>query len=141
MENDAPLVIAEEGSSGVWTFTLNSPANRNAMGPALAAALTEAMQNALASEAKAVFLQAAGPVFCAGADLKAPPDSTAVPEILGLVSESPIPWVVCVDAPAVGAGAILAGLAVVTIAGEAAWFLMPEIDNVGRFPIGVRWLT
>jgi enoyl-CoA hydratase/carnithine racemase len=109
------------------------------MSAALAQALAQAADRSRLADGKAIFLRAAGPVFCAGADLKNP-DSDAVPAILALVRDSAVPWIACVEGPAVGAGAILAGSCLVTIASESASFLLSEIDRVGQFPIGVRWL-
>ncbi len=55
---------------GVATITLDSPANRNALSRRLVAELNEALDRAEADTARVVVLGHAGPVFCAGADLK-----------------------------------------------------------------------
>lgn len=141
MTRDAPVIAHEQQRGGIWTFTLNSPGNRNAMSTALTKGLVEAYKVAAQSGAKAIFLRSSGPAFCSGADLRQP-QSGAVDEALQLVAESPVPWVACVEGPAVGAGAALAGLCVVGIVSTDAWFALPEIDKLGRFPVGVsRWLA
>ena len=67
--SEAPLVRYEV-SRGVATLTLDSPRNRNALSRALVTQLLERL-TAISTDAevRAVVLAAAGPAFCAGADL------------------------------------------------------------------------
>ena len=56
---------------GVATITLDSPHNRNALSRQLVGELRAHLDTALADgSARAILLQATGPAFCAGADLK-----------------------------------------------------------------------
>ena len=55
----------------VATVTLDSPANRNALGRALTGQLLDALEAAGADDgARVVLLRSAGPVFCSGADMR-----------------------------------------------------------------------
>jgi enoyl-CoA hydratase/carnithine racemase len=63
------LDIQEQG--GVMRLTLNRPERLNALNPALATALRECFQGLYRrKDVRVVILQAAGPNFCAGLDLK-----------------------------------------------------------------------
>ena len=62
---------------GVATITLDSPANRNALGRALLADLATALDRATAADVRVVVLTHTGPAFCAGADLKERSSGTA----------------------------------------------------------------
>ena len=56
---------------GVATITLDSPQNRNALSRQLVSELRGHLETSLAdSGTRAILLQATGPAFCAGADLK-----------------------------------------------------------------------
>ena len=66
---DAPLLVAVD-ARGVATLTLNRPAKRNALSPALIDALSDAAARLAADEAvRVVVLTGAGDSFCAGGDL------------------------------------------------------------------------
>jgi 2-(1,2-epoxy-1,2-dihydrophenyl)acetyl-CoA isomerase len=70
--SDSPLLV-ETTPSGVRTITLNRPSRLNAVNPALAAALPEALDDAHADDAvRVVVLTGAGRGFCAGLDLSEP---------------------------------------------------------------------
>lgn len=63
-------IAARDGGVAVATVTLDSPANRNAMSRQLMRQLGDALDAAAAEAAvRAVVIAAAGPVFCAGADM------------------------------------------------------------------------
>jgi enoyl-CoA hydratase len=70
--NETSDVLANERTGGVLVLTLNRPQARNALNPELADALSRAMRAADADPGvRAIVLTGAGPVFCAGMDLKA----------------------------------------------------------------------
>lgn len=64
----APVEVERDGP--VLKVSLNRPDRRNALGPELVEALTEAVQEAEASEVALLILRGEGPDFCAGFDLK-----------------------------------------------------------------------
>ncbi|CAN5808862.1 enoyl-CoA hydratase family protein [soil metagenome] len=67
--SDTPVRTAHDGA--VCTITLDSPANRNALSRALVDGLRAALEAAERDgDVRVVVLQAEGPAFCAGADLK-----------------------------------------------------------------------
>lgn len=66
--SDALLV---QRGDGFQSWTLNRPTARNALDPALVAALTAAVESAdQRSDCRVVVLRGNGPSFCAGADLR-----------------------------------------------------------------------
>ncbi|NEE28097.1 enoyl-CoA hydratase, partial [Streptomyces sp. SID7982] len=78
-------LIARTGERGIATLTLDSPANRNALSAALVGELRDALAACAADDTvRAVVLAHTGSTFCAGADLKAPPDPEA---FVGLMRE------------------------------------------------------
>ena len=57
-------------ADGVATITLDRPESRNALNRAMCEDLVSAAAAAVADDARLVLVRGAGPVFCAGADLK-----------------------------------------------------------------------
>lgn len=111
-----PLVLAEPGV--VWRVTLNRPAARNAISPAMRVALMKALGEAAAEPAcRVVVLSGAGADFSAGADLA---DLGAAVErdggvdyvrsfdaLLEAVENQPQPVIASVAGEALGAGCLL----------------------------------
>jgi methylglutaconyl-CoA hydratase len=156
---DAPLVRASTGR-GVATLMLDSPHNRNALSTPLMAQLLEALRAAVADPAvRAIVLSHAGPVFCAGADLKetaaayeterptaSPASSTVdrvrrdqnVPaamlgDVLAAIWECPKPVVARVAGPARAGGLGLIAAADIAICAEDATFAFSEV-RLGVIP-------
>lgn len=70
--NETSGVLLTERTGNVLVLTLNRPQVRNAIDPELKDALAGAMRGADADpDVRAVVLTGAGPIFCAGMDLKA----------------------------------------------------------------------
>ena len=70
-QRDANLLHAAQGSDGILRLTLNDSARRNALSEAMLAALGAAFDAASTNvDVRVIILSAAGPVFCAGHDLK-----------------------------------------------------------------------
>jgi enoyl-CoA hydratase len=64
-------LVLTERDDAVLTVTMNRPDRRNALNPAMMAALTEVLKAAEADpDVRCVVLAGNGPVFCAGLDLK-----------------------------------------------------------------------
>ncbi|MFG3339475.1 enoyl-CoA hydratase-related protein [Glycomyces sp. NPDC048151] len=121
--NDAP--IAYRAEQAVATITLNAPERRNALSTHLIAELRTALARAVADrDVRVVVLDHAGPVFCAGADLKesvAASSVAALPaahlaELLADIAEAPVPVVAVVRGAARGGGLGLIAAADFTIA-------------------------
>src|ERR1700761_6346892 len=99
-----------EVHDGVATITLNSPHNRNALSRRLLSDLAARLDEVSPDTAGAIVLRAAGPAFCAGADLKEAgdgrgPGPVSMPDILTRIIEHPLPVLARVHA-AVRAGGI-----------------------------------
>ncbi|WP_179202013.1 enoyl-CoA hydratase-related protein, partial [Streptomyces caniscabiei] len=88
-----PLVRATH-HRGVTTLTLDSPANRNALSATLLRDLSEALTRCGEDDdVRAVVLTHTGNTFCAGADLRDPPDPKAMVALLRQILELPRPVV------------------------------------------------
>lgn len=119
-------------------ITLNRPENRNAFSDELTAALEEGIRRAIAdSDVRALVIAAEGPVFCAGADLKAaggagvrkvgPGGLTPVASVLNQLWESPKPIVARIQGGAYGGGLGLIAVCDFAIAAEGVQFAFSEV--------------
>ncbi len=136
------LVILEK-KGGVATVTLNSPGNRNALSRGLVSGLQGALDAALADGAvRVIVLTGAGPVFCAGADLKeqlaANEDGGAgrasdVPTVLSTIWHSPKPVVCRVNGLARAGGLGVLAACDIVIGVEGATFGASEV-RIGLAP-------
>ncbi|MCJ2183035.1 enoyl-CoA hydratase-related protein [Novosphingobium sp. 1949] len=144
------LQIAREGDVAI--FTLAREDRLNALTPSLLIALREAIEAALAEGARALVLTGAGRAFCSGADLQ--PDGTdALSPDLGetlagsynplarTLADLPVPLVVAVNGPAVGAGMGFALAGDIVIAAHSAYFQL-AFANIGLVPdAGATWMV
>jgi enoyl-CoA hydratase len=120
--------VAVDVADGVAVVTLDAPERRNALTPAMVAALTEALDAVEGDEGiGAVVVTGRGRAFCAGADLAALAEVDR-PGLLGIyeaflrVGRCSLPTLAAVNGPAVGAGLNLALSCDVVVAGRAARF-------------------
>lgn len=131
-------LVRREVSGGVATITLDSPRNRNALSVRLLGDLEDRLNGALADETvRVIVLTGAGPVFCAGADLKeqriAPGDAheapvtASFPEIMSLIWESPKPVVCRLNGTARAGGLGLVAACDFAIAPDSASFAFTEV--------------
>lgn len=132
--NDAPILVARDGA--VARVTLNRPGARNALNLPMCEALREAFMDLDADpEVRVVLVDAAGPVFCAGADLKERQGkderwvrsrriaSFAAYEAIEKCSK---PVVALIGGPVVGSGGEIAMACDFIVASPAASFRFPE---------------
>lgn len=141
-------ILLREDADGIATLTLNRPEARNPLSEAMLAALSETLA-AIANDRsiRAVVLAAAGPVFCAGHDLKEMSARRADPDrgrayfadILGRcsgvmqqITALPQPVIAAVEGTATAAGCQLVATCDLAVAGEAARFCTPGV-HIGLF--------
>jgi enoyl-CoA hydratase/carnithine racemase len=148
MSDNAPPVLVETADH-ITTLTLNRPQSRNALSLSMIAAFSEALDVVaqLGEETRVVILQAEGPAFCAGHDLKeltAHRDdsdggeafftetmracSALMQKIVGLYK----PVIAAVDEMATAAGCQLVASCDLAVAGPRARFCTPGVD-IGLF--------
>jgi enoyl-CoA hydratase/carnithine racemase len=135
-------VLIYELRDGVAWLTLNRPAARNALNHALREALRTAFVRFGADEeARVAVLRGAGPVFCAGADLKemaqtslAVPPPDWIPHLQrGAMVEKPV--IAAVQGSALAGGFLLAQMADLCVAADDAQFGISE----ARWGRGAPW--
>jgi enoyl-CoA hydratase/carnithine racemase len=120
-------------ADGVATITLNRPESRNALNRAMCEELVAAAATAAADAAvRLVFVRAAGPVFCAGADLKERKDMSVDDvrnrRLRGFAAYNalPMPTIAVVHGAAIGSGSEIAAACDFIIATPEATFSTPE---------------
>src|SRR3954452_952667 len=126
---------------GVGTITLDSPANRNALSAQLRCELLAALDTAISDGAvRAIVLTHAGPVFCAGMDLKETRGASAgeqgvmeVPAILERIWTSPASVVAQLAGPARAGGVGLVAACDLAVAADSATFAFTE-GRIGVVP-------
>ena len=143
-----PLVLYEEQGQ-VALISMNRPASRNAWNIPLVRELKDAVRRANASDVvRVIILTGEGSVYCAGADIKAPPEPRDANGLspnpstltmgreennwLKLLSQSK-PTIVALNGPAVGIGATHTLCADIRIAAESTVFSFPFV-KYGAMP-------
>ncbi len=147
-QRDADLLLSKQGSDGILRLTLNDPARRNALSEAMLAALGAAFDAASTNpDVRVIILSAAGPVFCAGHDLKemtagrqnADRGSAYFTKILRQCSSvmqkivtCPKPVIAEIDGVATAAGCQLVASCDLAVASKDAQFCTPGV-HIGLF--------
>lgn len=127
-------LIATSRERGIATLTLDSPANRNALSAQLVAELRDSLTACAADDTvRAVVLAHTGATFCAGADLKAPPDPEAFVGLMRDIVALPKPVVARVDGHVRAGGLGLLAACDIAVAGEASSFALTE-SRLGLAP-------
>lgn len=137
--------ILVSGDSLLRTITLHRPERRNAMTPEMQMELIAALEDAAASNCRAVVLSGSGEAFCSGLDLavlrelgnqsaaESRADAERVARLFLALHELPIPSIAAVHGPAIGGGAGLAAICDFTLATPAAKFGFTEV-RIGFVP-------
>jgi enoyl-CoA hydratase len=127
--------IRYDTKGGVATITLDRPESRNALNRAMCEDLVAAAAATADADARLVLVRAAGPVFCAGADLKERKemsvDDVRNRRLRGYAAYHaletlPMPVVAVVHGAAIGSGAEIAASCDFIVATPEATFATPE---------------
>lgn len=137
---DTQLIMQQEGA--VRILTLNRPAKRNALSLSMLQDLYQALSDAGKDKAtKVVILQANGPVFSSGHDLKEMPGRTeddyrtlfaTCANVMQLIRKIPQPVMAKVQGLATAAGCQLVAACDLAYAAEGAQFATPGV-RIGLF--------
>ena len=123
-------LLRYERRAGVGAITLDSPANRNALSSPLRRQLVDHLAAATRDdEVRVIVLDHAGPVFCAGKDLKEtdPAPAPELPAIILAIWDCPKPVVAALAGPARAGGVGIAAACDVVVAAETVSFALTEV--------------
>ncbi|WP_227247543.1 enoyl-CoA hydratase/isomerase family protein [Paraburkholderia caribensis] len=129
--------VVYERRSEVALVTLNDPDRRNALSRDIVHGLSSAFDKAASEGVRAVVIAAAGPAFCAGANIDdlrdgwmespAPDEDPAV--MFKRIAGFDRPVIAAVQGATVGGGMELTLACDLVVAAESAWFSMPELGH------------
>lgn len=136
MNTSSTVLMTLDASTHVARLTLNRPDARNALNNAMCSELHRALLDIRDNpDAHVVLIDANGPVFCAGADLKErkgmDDDQIRARRLRAFalydaIEQCPVPIVAVIDGPAVGSGCEIAGACDFIIGSDRASFRYPE---------------
>ncbi|MFF2846271.1 enoyl-CoA hydratase/isomerase family protein [Streptomyces sp. NPDC058001] len=143
-----PVLLTHDTDDGVRTLTLNRPHRKNALDPALWAALRDALGTAGEDrDVRVLVLTGAGGAFCSGADLSGGRSGVhplhrmrTLTDIALLLHELPVPTVAKVTGVAVGAGWNLALGCDLVVATPQARFAQIFARRGLSLDLGGSWL-
>ncbi|WP_137723440.1 enoyl-CoA hydratase [Prescottella subtropica] len=122
-------MIGTSRDGHVVTLELQRPDRRNALSAALCIALREALEQAVADDARVIVLTGQGTAFCAGADLSGDVYAEGFTDhllaMLHTIDSIPIPVIAAINGPAVGAGTQLALASDLRVVAPEARFGIP----------------
>lgn len=136
----------------IATITLNNADRLNAMSPAMATEVSNALGQI--GDARAVVITGEGRAFCSGADLASKGDGDSIQggegsyraltrnynPLMAQLAKLPVPVITAVNGPAAGVGCSVALAADFAIAGKSAYFLQAFV-NIGLVPDGgASWM-
>jgi enoyl-CoA hydratase/carnithine racemase len=144
----ADILHSQIDEFGILRLTLNNPARRNALSEAMMNQLAAAFEGAAADPAvRVIILAAAGPVFCAGHDLKEVTAARADPDrgrarfthllqrcsaLMQSIVTHPKPVIAEIDGVATAAGCQLVASCDLAYAAPTAGFCTPGV-HIGLF--------
>ena len=147
-DGTTPLLLRQDSEAGITRLTLNRPESRNSLSFAMMGAVLDALRAvAEDSSVRVVVLAAAGPVFCAGHDLReitahrADPDGgrgffdtamTRCATLMQAIVALPQPVIAEVQGVATAAGCQLVATCDLAVASDQARFCTPGVD-IGLF--------
>ena len=130
-----------EAHGGALRIRLNRPDKGNALTPAMANAITDAIL-AFTPETRCIVLEASGKDFCTGraAAMPAPGSRATALDLWAAISDPvlnfyaalrnvPLPVLAAVRGSAAGVGCAIAALADVAVAADTALFQVPEMNH------------
>ncbi|MER5909662.1 enoyl-CoA hydratase family protein [Streptomyces sp. NPDC001982] len=127
-------LIGRTRARGIETLSLDSPGTRNALSAALVTELADALTDCAKDPGvRAVVLTHTGNTFCAGADLRDPPDPDALVGLLRQIVELPQPVVARVTGHVRAGGLGLLAACDIAAASTAATFAFTEV-RIGVAP-------
>lgn len=135
------MLVQTDETGGVFTITLDSPGNRNALSTVVRSQLLAALDVASASDtARVVVLSHTGPAFCSGLDLRENATATVdsagvreVPRILQRIAHCAKPVIARVGGAARAGGLGLVAAADIAVAASTARFAFSEV-RIGLVP-------
>lgn len=129
--NGAPEVVTGACAGEIYTITLDSPHNRNALSAPLLAGLHHHLDEAERLQARAVVLDHNGPVFCAGADLKerskGPADSGPFVDVLVRLMDTERPTIAVARGPVRAGGIGLLAACDLAVVHPSVTFALTEV--------------
>ena len=147
-QKNADLLLPAQGSDGVLRLTLNDPARRNALSELMLAELYASLESAGTNpDVRVIILAAAGPVFCAGHDLKEMTASRQNADlgrafftrilnqcsaVMQKIVTCPKPVIAEIDGVATAAGCQLVASCDLAVASETSQFCTPGV-HIGLF--------
>jgi enoyl-CoA hydratase/carnithine racemase len=135
-------IEVERSGDGIVQIRLNRPERLNALGVDMVSALTQAIADAVTSQARVLLIRGTGRAFCAGADLKArrTMDEAArlehnrmINSAVDALAAAPMPTVAVVNGLALGGGCEIAIACDLRIAAEDAQIGLTEA-RIGAIP-------
>ncbi|WP_405797974.1 enoyl-CoA hydratase family protein [Streptomyces sp. NBC_01506] len=127
-------LVATAHERGITTLIMDAPAKRNALSARLVGELGEALADcAKDTSVRAVVLSHTGTTFCAGADLKEPPNPYTFVALLRQIVEHPKPVVARVTGHVRAGGLGLLGACDIVVASSDSDFAFTEV-RIGVAP-------
>jgi len=124
-------LVKVESSAGITTITMTRAEKRNALSQELCDALLDAYRTFETGSDRVAILQADGPAFCVGADLKAPPGAMwkAVPDVSHKLSK---PVIAVTQGWVIGGAICMVMTCDLMVSADNTKFMYPEA-KVGAF--------